>query len=228
MGNFILPQIGHYDELTKKNLIKIYETLINPYSRELVVYNHYQEITRFDYLSNDCNRVLYKITMFEIEYLSKALAVNKSLVILDLSYVNLTDVMLYYLINHGLIHSSSIRHLILNHNRITCVGADHLSRFLYLNDRITKLDISFNAIGSIGFRCIGIMIRNNKTLNYLDVFKNRQLFEDNQKLNACLKNNTTILYFRNRFFSEMEILLIKTIIERNVSRDRVYSFPVLH
>lgn len=221
MGNILETDLSHYDELTQKNLVKQYQTISDPYSKEVVHYNHFQEVMKYKYLSSDCNLVCYQISSYEIDFMSKAISLNTSIVILELSQVNMTDDQLIYLIDRGLMNSATIRHLLFNHNRISCFGVIHLCQFLCKNDRITKLNLSFNFIGSLGFKEIGLMLKNNAMLNHLNLYGNLQTFEDNRRLNGCLKNNYSILYFWNKFFFFREILYIKGIIERNISQTKI-------
>lgn len=220
MENNTHERLNHLDELTRKNLIEKFKSLSDPYNRQSDEYNHLQEIKKFRYLTNECGFVFYHISNFEIQCICRFLSHNKSLRILDLSNVKLTDEQLIYLVKYGLIFSSSLRHLIFNNNLISCWGISYLCSFLSKNDRITKLDVSNNLIASEGFKRIGDMLRDNNTLNYLDLSGNIQTFEDNRRLNFFLNRNQKILYFRNRFFYREEILFIKSIIQRNVSWHR--------
>jgi len=225
MGNDSSQFLARYDDLIQSHLKLTYAHISNPDTKDVVEYNHFREIFKYNYLVLTCHHIIYRVSTFEMNFITKAVKINTSLVILDLSQIHMNDDHLINLVDNGLKYSNTIRKLNLSNNDIKCKGIVSLCSFLFFNNKITKLDLSNNFFSSEGMKILGKMLEKNKTILDLNISGNMQTKSDNFRLGYSLEKNTTLLYFRSRFFSIQEIYFTKKVIERNLSiieRERGY------
>lgn len=216
MGNDASQFLSKYDDMVQKHLELTYAHIANPATKDVVEYNHLREVFKYNYLFLSYHHIYFKVSFPEINFISKAIKMSTSLVILDLSQIQMNDDHLMKLVETGLKYSSTIRELNLSNNDIKCRGVVSLCSFLFFDNKITKLDISNNLFSGDGMKIIGEMLIQNRCLNHLNITGNKQKRSDNMIFYNNLEKNINLLYFRNTFFSIEEIMYVKRIIQRNI------------
>jgi Ran GTPase-activating protein (RanGAP) involved in mRNA processing and transport len=143
------------------------------------------------------NRTLREIHMsyindLGIEYISRGLAQNQSIIILDLKRSDFTDIGAGSL-SVALTRNSTLQKLYLNETPIGSKGAAYIAAALIRNSSIRKLKMADCLIGSEGMRGIAECLKINTTLTYLDLEYNH--IHDEQDIISIaimLNTNTTL------------------------------------
>ena len=141
--------------------------------------------------------------------IGEALQINTTLQILDISHNNISDngVLTFsdYLREKNTLHQLKISwndiymnlKLDVTSLDVSCkfkksfsnTGAILLSKILYCNTNILKLDISYNDISKDGAIAISNCLKNNNTLQQLDMSHNKISIDGAIAISNCLKNN---------------------------------------
>eukprot|EP00826_Nyctotherus_ovalis_P016454 TRINITY_DN14762_c0_g1_i12.p1 TRINITY_DN14762_c0_g1~~TRINITY_DN14762_c0_g1_i12.p1 ORF type:complete len:891 (-),score=86.97 TRINITY_DN14762_c0_g1_i12:109-2781(-) len=120
--------------------------------------------------------------------LSEVLTMNRSLKGLDMSNSRIRDNDIE-LIRYALKINRSLIYLNLAANKIRFFGAEAIFEALMHNKAIEKLDLSSNEIEG---RCVGMMLKVNKTLRELNLSENYLGVEGTETIAEALRDNTTL------------------------------------
>merc|ERR1711916_231771 len=153
----------------------------------------------------------------EIRCLGSALAVNESLVSLDVTKSNLDDDQTRVLVA-GLMDNHTLTSLSLAHNAIGDRGGKALAKYLALDHLVlASLDVSDNKIGHAGGVALGHALHANSTLLELNLRLNR-LGEGCAYVCAGLVENATLTSLSlaaNSLDSVQAVIQLRDLVSRN-------------
>jgi Ran GTPase-activating protein (RanGAP) involved in mRNA processing and transport len=100
--------------------------------------------------------------------ISRAMILNKSVMVLDLSVCDMTDEGCEELV-HCLVRNKTLEQLAVNGNFITAAGAKRLAEYIRVTSSLKTLSAACNSMGDEGAVAIAEALKTNRTLDFLNV-----------------------------------------------------------
>lgn len=172
-------------------------------------------------LNMDYNAEVFGMRLSDVDGLSKVIRETRALTTLILSGNQINDDMLRMLVKGiGENYSSTIMNLDLSHNKISTNGFRLLANKILGPDSVIRnLNVADNRIHAEGGRCLGRLLRSNKSLTHLNVNLNRfedaggRMLIDGIRDNTCI---TTLNMSSNSLGSQSAVALAAVFAESSI------------